>query len=81
MSGITLCPGGEAERSVTALVVRTSAASSGEACARAHGMRLRRPLNTDILLGHVVERMKSAESLPALILPAREGLALTPGPR
>lgn len=44
VSGMTLWPGGEADRSVTALVVRTMAASSGDALDIAHAMMLRSPL-------------------------------------
>ena len=44
VSGMTLCPGGEADRSVTARVVRTSAASSGDDLDRAQATMLLRPL-------------------------------------
>ena len=44
MSGMTLCPGGEADRSVTARVVRTRAASSGDDLDRAEAMMLLSPL-------------------------------------
>ena len=44
VSGMTLCPGGEADRSVTVRVVRTRAASSGDDLDRAQAMMLLRPL-------------------------------------